>query len=562
MATSISLNYAFRLPESLQPSTPPFSASAPVAGFGEYQEFPPVDFDAYLTTAKTHMLVQALLLVGASVAVITATAAFPILIWVTPVALITIAVHGVRTYLTFQASLTYFPPDLTIGLNPQDFQAKRVGEYIPDNGPGLVLNNSIESKKYKLDLIRNAQQSIFLSSYMGEEPFDEALDLIKERLEQNRNLKVFILGSNYFLTPENRQRVDHLKTAHPDRFFSVFNSEIYYSEHPKGGRSLFSSNHIKLMAIDQGAYVINGGSALRPYWTDVTGEDHLPQLKLKRGFFDINDPLEAKGFRDMDFAFKSQPGGAGTTAFLEGAKLMLRYAHLENPELAQRIKQQFLEVMQSPTAATAVPSIDNHPQKVDRLGMKLYATGPDHLQNSYLHALIDLINSAKEKIVIGHMFFHPPQSLLDALLKASERGVKIEIITNSKDREAPLAHRFFADLAQKKYQQLFTGAGLQNVKVYEYYRANTTYHKKVVVVDYRYTAFGSSNLGTKSIEENPADYELNSIVDSQAFATKTMDVLKKDITLSNEVAPHLAKNLGWDTRLFAWFQERIMTHFL
>ncbi len=560
MATSLSLNYAFRLPETLQLSAPPFSTSAPVAGFGEYQEFSPADFDAYQTTAKTHMLVQTLLLVGTSAVVITATAVFPILIWVAPVALIAIAVHGVRTFLTFKASLTYFPPDLTMGLSPQDFQAKRVGECIPDNGPGLVLTDSIESKKYKLDLIRNAQQSIFLSSYMGEEAFDEALDLIKERLQQNRSLKVFILGSNHFLTPENKRRLEYLKEVHPDRFFSVLSSEIYYSEHPKGGRSLLSSNHIKLMAIDQGAYMISGGSALRPFWTDVTGEEHLPQLK--RGFFDIYNPLEAKGFRDMDFAFKSQPRGAGTTAFLEGSKLMLRYAHLENPEFALQLKQQFLELMQRPPAATTVPSIDNNPQKVGQLGMKLFATGPDHLQNSYLHALIDLINHSNEKIVIGHMYFHPPQPLIDALLKASERGVKIEIITNSRGGEAPLAHDLFTDLAQKKYRQLLTGDARQNVTVYSYDRANTTYHKKVVVVDNKYTAFGSSNFGTKSMEENPADYEFNSIVDSQAFAARTMDVLRKDMTLSKAVAPHAAINPGWDSYLRAWFQENVVDHVL
>lgn len=464
--------------------------------------------------------------------------------------------------MKFQASLTYFPPNLTSGLNPQDFAAKQVGEYINERGSGLVIPNAKESKEYKLDLIRNAQQSIFLSSYIGEESLDETLDLIKVRMEQKAELKVFILASDHFLTPENKQRFEQLQTTYPNRFFLVLNPEIYYSQHPSGGRNLLSTNHIKLTAIDQGAYWIAGGCALRPFWCDVTGEDHLEKL-IPPGLFDVYNPLEAKGFRDMDFMFQSPRKGAGMTAFLEGAKLMVRYAHMQSPALGQQIKEQFLELMQRPAPMPFIPSFESHPDKVEQnFGMKLYSTGPDHATNPYLHALIDLINNAQEKVVVGHMYFHPPQELIDALSNAAARGVKIEIVTNSKDQEAPLAHRFFSDLAQNNYRQLFDRNGHENVSVYEFYRANTTYHKKVVVVDDQYTAFGSTNFGTKSIEENPDDYELNCITESRAFSAKTMEVLRQDMSFSNHVPPHVARNPTWDTRLLAFFQQHVMTHIL
>ena len=539
--------------------SPPFSASAPTAGFGEYEGFTQADFQHYQTTQKTHALIMSALIGAVAIGVIVATVSFPVLVWAAPVALIGLAALGVRTYLLYKASCNQFPPALTEDLNPTNFQAKRVGELIQETGSALVIPDAMESKRYKLDLIRNAQQSIFLSFYMGEEALDEALDLIKERLEQNRNLKVFILGSDHFLTPENRTRFDHLNKTYADRFFLVLNPEIYHSQHPQGNSYLLSTNHIKLTAIDQGAYSIIGGCALRPFWTDVTGTEHLE--KLNPGF-DFYNPLEAKGFRDMDFAFKSQPNGAGTTAFLEGAKLMVRYAYLQDPALAERLKGQFLEVMRSPSTLTQVPSFDTNPQRVDRFGIKLFSTGPDHTQNSYTHAVIDLINNATRKIVLAHMYFHPPQELIDALSAAAKRGVKIEIITNAKDKEAPLAHRFFVDLAQMKYRQLFKREGHENIKVHEFYRANTTYHKKAAVIDDRYTAFGSSNLGTKSMEENPADYEFNGITDSPAIAARTMQVLNTDIALSNEVSPETARNPSWDTRLLGGFQEFIMTRIL
>jgi phosphatidylserine/phosphatidylglycerophosphate/cardiolipin synthase-like enzyme len=552
MAQAVGINYSFRSPPAQH---------VPSCGFGEYQHFTASDFKGHQTTQKVLGLVVFSLLGVGMGAVVTCTAAFSLPILIIPVALVGVAIAGVRTYLKYQASLACFPPDLTQGLHPEDFQAKRVGEFIQENGSGVVLNDAVESKRYKLDLIRHAEQSIFLSCYMGEEAFDEALDLIKERMEQKRDLKVFILGSDLFFTPDNKKRLDVLKTLHPDRFFYVSSPEIYYSEHPSKGSARLSTNHIKLMAIDQGAYTISGGCALRPFWTDVTGESHLPRLE-KTSWFNFYNPLEAKGFRDMDFAFKSAPRGAGVTSFLEGAKLMLRYAHMQDPTLASKLKQHFLGLMRTQPAATVVHSIDTHPNRVDQFGMKVYSTGPDHVHNSYLHALIDLVNSAQQKVFIAQMFFHPPQVLIDALVKASERGVKVEVVTNSKDKEAPLAHRFFSDLGQDKYRQLFEGRGRDNVKVHEFYRANTTYHKKVVIVDDQYTAFGSSNFGTKCLEENPADYEFNSIVHSRAFAAKTMVVLNKDLSFSRQVDPTLARNPSLQTRIFAWFQEHFMTPIL
>lgn len=529
-------------------------STRPSPGFGEYEEFPPQEFNAYQTAQKTHAFTVAALIGAAGVGTVIATAFFPALIWAAPIVLIGSAVAGVRAYSKYRAAQHHFPPSLTEGLNPQDFQAKRTGESIQENGSAHVLPDSVDTHQSRLDLIRNAQSSIFLSFYMGEEPFDEALDLIKERMEQNRELKVFILASEHYLTPENQKRIDYLKTQYPDRFFTVFNPEIYNSEHPKGGNRLLSTNHIKLMSIDQGAYSIIGGSAMKPYWTNGPGTEHQSKVKMTFDFF--YNPIEAQGYRDMDFAFKSKPGGAGTTAFLEGAKLMLRYAHMQDPEYAQKLKNQFLDVMRSPASTTThVPSLDSRTASADNASVQLFATGPDHTHNSYFDALTALINKAEKKIAIAHMYFHPPQSFIDCLKRAAKRGVEIEIITNSTDKESPFAHRFFVDLAKVKYRQLFESEGHQNVKVHEFYRANTTYHKKVIVIDDRYTGFGSSNLGKKSLSDNPDDYEFNGIADSPSFAAATMRVLQKDKELSHEVSPEKARNLSCDTLLLARLQE-------
>ncbi len=532
----------------------------PFLGFGEFQEFTDDNFKVQQTAQKAHALVCTLLLGAGATVVIAAVVMFPVSAIAVAISLTGLAVAGVVCGLKFHAIRNQFSPSLTAGLNPQHFNAKPVEELIQEQGSAYVLADSVESKKCKMDLIRHAQSSIFLSCYMGEKAFDEVLDLIKERMEQNRALNVFIFGSDYFLTPENKKRLNTLQSAHADRFFTVMNPEIYLNYHRKSGRLTLSTNHIKLMAIDQGAYSIIGGTALRPHWSEVRGTEHLGKAKVDLDV--LHNPLNANGFRDMDFAFKSVPNGAGTTAFLEGAKLMLRYAYMQAPEMVPKLKNSFQELMRRPPAATHVPSLDARADGANNVRMKWYSTGPDHTRNSYLHALIDLINQATQKIRIAHMFFHPPQSLIDALSNAAKRGVKIEIITNSKGKETPWAHRFFADLAQNKYRQLFEKEGHENVKVHEFYRANTTYHKKVIVVDDRHTAFGSSNLGKKSLDEDAADYEFNGIVESPEFAQETMRVLQKDIEFSDTVSPEKARNPSWGTRLLAWFQERVMAHIL
>lgn len=537
-----------------------FAQNEKISGFGEYQGFDFNDFEGYQSAQKTHFIVQTLLLGAVCIAGIAATIVLTGSLWAAPILIVPIAILGVRAYLNQQACSNYFPPDLIDGLQPSDFGGKHVGECIQETGSALVLKNAIESKRYKLDLISQAEQSIFMSCYMGEESLDEALDLIQQRMEQKPDLKVFILGSDHFLTSENKRRFEHLLSQYPDRFFAVFNPEVYYSQHPSGGRPMLSTNHIKLMAIDQGAYAIIGGCALRPFWSDVSGEDNLNSLE--QAGVDLLNPLEAKGFRDMDFAIKSQAKGSGMTAFLEGAKLMLRYAYMQSPEIATNLKNQFLQLMHLRRVQTHVASIDDNPSQVRTFDINLYSTGPDHVRNSYLENMIQLINQAQSKIVIAHMFVHPPQALMDALIAAAERGVKIQIITNSTDPQAPLAHYFFHPLARKNLKELFKHNRCNNIKLYEYNQANITYHKKVMIVDDKYTAFGSTNLGLKSLDELASDYEFNAIVRSWDFARMTQEVIQRDIELSREIPSNEILNPSWKALAAAHIQEHTIVHLL
>lgn len=57
--------------------SPPFSASVATAGFGEYQNFAPADFNAHQTTQKTNALITSILLGVAAAGVVAATVFIP-----------------------------------------------------------------------------------------------------------------------------------------------------------------------------------------------------------------------------------------------------------------------------------------------------------------------------------------------------------------------------------------------------------------------------------------------------------------------------------------------------
>jgi phosphatidylserine/phosphatidylglycerophosphate/cardiolipin synthase-like enzyme len=82
------------------------------------------------------------------------------------------------------------------------------------------------------------------------------------------------------------------------------------------------------------------------------------------------------------------------------------------------------------------------------------------------------------------------------------------------------------------------------------------------MVDDRYIAFGSSNLGLKSLGEIASDYELNGIIDSAALTAKTAKVIEEDIALSIPIPVESAQTLPLGTRLTAWAQELTMAHIL
>lgn len=109
-------------------------------------------------------------------------------------------------------------------------------------------------------------------------------------------------------------------------------------------------------------------------------------------------------------------------------------------------------------------------------------------------AYLALVRSARKSIKITNAYFVPPARLRRHLRAAAARGVKVEVVTNSKTSND---ERSMWWAAINHYEELIKGG----VSLCEW-RGNQTVHVKAMVVDDRVAVVGSYNLDPRSATTN------------------------------------------------------------
>ncbi|WP_071393253.1 cardiolipin synthase [Bacillus tuaregi] len=130
------------------------------------------------------------------------------------------------------------------------------------------------------------------------------------------------------------------------------------------------------------------------------------------------------------------------------------------------------------------------------------------------HTFSELINSAKDCIMIGTPYFIPGKRLLQDLQAALKRGVKLEILVPSTPdhllvKEA--SYRYFRPL-------LDLGAS-----IYQY--QNGFYHSKILIIDDRVCDVGTANFDKRSFFLN---HEMNCYTYDPSYVESIRGVLKQD----------------------------------
>lgn len=162
----------------------------------------------------------------------------------------------------------------------------------------------------------------------------------------------------------------------------------------------------------------------------------------------------------------------------------------------------------------------------------IISTGPSDEKESALLSFLAIINHAKNKIWISNPYFIPPESLINALIMATLRGVEVCIIIPSK------IDHFFVAAASKIYIHKLLEYG---VKFFSYFKGFI--HQKVILVDQEIACVGSMNLDSRSLYIN---FEITAICLDQNFILKVNDMFLEDFKECHELTlTHLNELSFW-----------------
>jgi hypothetical protein len=169
----------------------------------------------------------------------------------------------------------------------------------------------------------------------------------------------------------------------------------------------------------------------------------------------------------------------------------------------------------------------------------------DISDRSYETAVTELLGSAKKSIVISMYTINvtehkknPINKLLDSLLQARKRGVKIELYLNTN----------FRDIDENK-GLLITHPALNELEsagcIINLIPDNRMLHDKLVVVDNRYIAEGSTNWSISGFRRN---FESSTLIDSPDLAEIKLQRLKTLLIKAkpkpeHTITPYYAQNL-------------------
>ncbi|MCC5805334.1 MAG: phosphatidylserine/phosphatidylglycerophosphate/cardiolipin synthase family protein [Opitutales bacterium] len=124
--------------------------------------------------------------------------------------------------------------------------------------------------------------------------------------------------------------------------------------------------------------------------------------------------------------------------------------------------------------------------------------------------------AAQENIRIQTAFFYPDYMLEDALLKAAERGVSVDILAPGPDIAEPWVR--FA--SRNRWGNLLRG----HIRIHEY--TKSPLHAKTFIIDDQWVSIGSANFHNRSFRLND---EANVNIFDPDFARKMIDMFDDDL---------------------------------
>ncbi len=402
-----------------------------------------------------------------------------------------------------------------------------------------LLPNGVFSLKARLDLIERSQSSLDLQYYLISNDETGRALLRALRDAARRGVRVRLLVDDLY-TAESDALLNGL-SSYPNVQIRLFNP-FAAGRQSEPARILSSLGelgrinhrmHNKLMIAD-GAFAILGGRNVANEYFNLSDADNFVDDDLL-----VAGPLIAKIADTFDLYWNSD--------------YVYTIQSLEPPSgLAQRAQAQFDSVTE-PTPL----GIANRPPARDVLGYEpienelnqghlkliqaagfVYADYPSKISqpgNKHLNSasadIVSIMHAARSRVLISAPYFIPGKGGMELIEEDRQRGVEINILTNSlSSNDSLLAYVGYAryriallrsgvelfELSSQPFKQL---KGFGNFR-----SAGGGLHAKQVVVDDQTVIIGSVNLDPRSADLNT---EIALVVVSHELAQQMQDVIER-----------------------------------
>jgi cardiolipin synthase len=150
-----------------------------------------------------------------------------------------------------------------------------------------------------------------------------------------------------------------------------------------------------------------------------------------------------------------------------------------------------------------------------------------------------MLDNAKHSVRIINPYFVPTHKVRQALKRAIDRGVNVEIMVSAKSDISltPDAAFYVANNLRKR-----------GAKVYVY--NGGFHHTKAMWVDNTFCTIGSANMDSRSLR---CDYEVNTVIFNDNTVKELNRMFDEDITDSDILTSEYWKNRSKWKRFLGWF---------
>jgi cardiolipin synthase len=149
------------------------------------------------------------------------------------------------------------------------------------------------------------------------------------------------------------------------------------------------------------------------------------------------------------------------------------------------------------------------------------------------------ITSAKKSILITNPYFIPDDTMIDALIKAAARGVRVVVLVPGK-----IDHQITYRASRSNYGRMLLGG----VQIFEYMAA--LMHAKTMVIDGVWATVGSTNFDNRSFALNE---ELNLTVYDFDIARRLEAAFEQDLKYSRKITYEEWSSRGIGERIYEIF---------